>query len=241
MATVKPMVTAAIVAGIALGSSWTARAQDIPNGALVMRSDGAIFLVIDGQRRQVDLFTGATDDAINALPEGERIANGVLPLGVPLVAGEQAAPAPTPPAVAEATPEPDLIPLGQELAKGNWSYVVTRVERGDKSLGGGIWGQREAVGEYVIVYLTIKSISKRTYPIHMFDFHLWDAENIEYDPVNSLETNAWLDEQKLDAWGKDIPPGVPVDGALVFEVGPQARNLNLWVEQAGKGIDLQIP
>jgi len=117
MATVKPMVMTAIVAGIALGSSWTARAQDIPNGALVMRSDGAIFLVIDGQRRQVDLFTGATDDAINALPEGERISTGVVPVSA---GGTPQPPTSTNPLTAE-------VPEGT-LTNDTWEPVLSDAE-----------------------------------------------------------------------------------------------------------------
>jgi hypothetical protein len=57
-----------------------------PDGQVAVRSDGAVYLIANGQRRWV-ATVAITDDELNAYPEGEPIYGGLAPLGEPAGTG----------------------------------------------------------------------------------------------------------------------------------------------------------
>ena len=72
-----------LVGGLMLGTALApVGAQQIApaDGQLAVRSDGAVYLIINAQRRWVPTVQ-ITDDELNAYPEGEPIYAGLAPMG----------------------------------------------------------------------------------------------------------------------------------------------------------------
>jgi hypothetical protein len=100
---------ASLIAGLLIGAALIPVAaqpqQAPPDGQVAVRSDGAVYLIANGQRRWIAPVV-ITDDEINAYPEGEPIYYGVAPLPAPptsTVPPSSAPPAP-PPRPAAPTP-----------------------------------------------------------------------------------------------------------------------------------------
>lgn len=79
-----PVVKTALVAvslllGLALGPV-AAQQSGLVNGAVTVRSDGAVYLISDGMRRWVATVV-ITDEELNAYPEGEPIYSALAPFG----------------------------------------------------------------------------------------------------------------------------------------------------------------
>jgi hypothetical protein len=110
---VKPPIVACscLVAGIVIGlllAPASAQPMSPVDGQVAVRSDGAIYLIANGQRRWIATVL-ITDDEINAYPEGEPIYSGVAPLPA---AAASASPAAAPLASPQAPPPPSPAPAG---------------------------------------------------------------------------------------------------------------------------------
>lgn len=86
------LAAAALLIGSALAPASAQQQQSGVDGQVALRSDGALYLIMSGQRRWISTVP-ATDEEINALPEGEPIFAGLAPQG-----SAQASPVPTKPA-----------------------------------------------------------------------------------------------------------------------------------------------
>jgi hypothetical protein len=102
-----PVVAGAcLIAGILIGAALTpVLAQQLagPDGQVAVRSDYAVYLIANGQRRWVATVM-ITDQEINALPEGEPIFAGLTPLAG--AAASSAPPTSVPPPTPTAIPAP---------------------------------------------------------------------------------------------------------------------------------------
>ena len=58
------------------------------DGQVAVRSDGAVYLITNGQRRWV-ATVAITDEELNAYPEGEPIYTGLAPMGSQPATGAQ--------------------------------------------------------------------------------------------------------------------------------------------------------
>jgi hypothetical protein len=94
------LAVAALLIGSALVPVAAQSQQSGVDGQVAVRSDGALYLISNGQRRWIATVV-ATDDEINAMPEGEPIFAGLAPAG-----SAQAAAPPPQPATAAASPGP---------------------------------------------------------------------------------------------------------------------------------------
>jgi hypothetical protein len=74
------LAAAALLIGSALAPVSAQSQQSGLDGQVALRSDGALYLISNGQRRWV-ATAAATDDEINMLPEGEPIFAGLSPAG----------------------------------------------------------------------------------------------------------------------------------------------------------------
>jgi hypothetical protein len=72
------------------------------DGQVAVRSDGAVYLIANGQRRWV-ATVAITDEELNAYPEAEPIYTGLAPMGSPAATSPQA---PTSAPVTAASPSP---------------------------------------------------------------------------------------------------------------------------------------
>src|SRR4051812_49796475 len=91
------LVAAGLLVGTAL--SPVAAQQSGADGQIALRSDGALYLIQNGQRRWISTVALADND-INAIPEGEPVMTGLALAGS---AEAQAKPV-NPPAAAAAPP-----------------------------------------------------------------------------------------------------------------------------------------
>ena len=74
------LAAAALLIGSALAPVSAQQQQSGVDGQVALRSDGALYLILNGQRRWVSTVP-ATDEEINRLPEGEPIYAGLAPQG----------------------------------------------------------------------------------------------------------------------------------------------------------------
>ena len=98
------LAAAALLIGSALAPVSAQQQQSGVDGQVALRSDGALYLITNGQRRWISTVA-ATDEEINALPEGEPIYAGLAPQGSsPVSVG------PTKPSTSSATTAPKPAP-----------------------------------------------------------------------------------------------------------------------------------
>lgn len=74
------LVAAGLLLGTALAPVAAQQNQSGVDGQVAVRSDGAVYLISNGQRRWVATVV-ISDDEINAYPEGEPIFAGLAPMG----------------------------------------------------------------------------------------------------------------------------------------------------------------
>jgi hypothetical protein len=144
---------------------------------------------------------------------------------------------PTPPV----PPTPDTSPrIGRAYASGNWEYTITRVGRA-KEIGSSS-SKEIAKGEFVIVGLTLKNIGKENFAINPWDFELYDANGVKYNPA-SVYASGWAKANGYDGLvGPDtaqMRPGVPQTGVLFFDVAPGSQGLSLRLVRAKADVPLQ--
>ena len=91
------LAAGALLIGSALAPVSAQQQQSGVDGQVALRSDGALYLITNGQRRWISTVA-ATDEEINALPEGEPVYAGLAPQGA-----TQASAAPTKPSTTGTT------------------------------------------------------------------------------------------------------------------------------------------
>src|SRR5205823_3396135 len=93
------LIAAGLLIGTALAPVAAQQQQSGVDGQVALRSDGALYLITNGQRRWVATVQ-ISDDDLNAYPEGDPIYVG---LGMPGSAGTTAS---APPASSASSPKP---------------------------------------------------------------------------------------------------------------------------------------
>lgn len=122
--------------------------------------------------------------------------------------------------------------IGDTVRFGNWAYTVTRVDKA-KTLTWTEYGNTvEALGQFVLVSLTLRNIGDRNFPINTHDFYLTDSGGIKYETSSKLELYSYVRFVKLTNLGEQFPPGIDVASALIFDVNPAAIGLRLVLRQA---------
>jgi hypothetical protein len=123
-------------------------------------------------------------------------------------------------------------PVGAAVAGRAWTYRVTGVERP------ATLGQRRPVGAWVVILVDLTNTSGRTIGLPAHDLRLYDRAGQRYDAADVLpqwEMAALLGRTPI---GVQVPPGVAVRTAVLFDVAPAARGLSLWLEQERRAIEL---
>lgn len=104
------LVAAGLLIGTALAPVAAQQQQSGIDGQVAVRSDGAVFLITNGQRRWVATVV-ISDDELNAYPEGEPVYGGLAPLGSAQAAAPAAQPKPSAsPQAASSAPQPTAKP-----------------------------------------------------------------------------------------------------------------------------------
>jgi Domain of unknown function (DUF4352) len=150
---------------------------------------------------------------------------------------------PIPPTATPVPPTSTPAPgVGTTVTSGNWSYTVTRVTKpGQKINTGNQFAQLDALGSWVAVYLTLKNVGSQNYAINEWDFELRVASPPSTYQVTdeSVGMSLWLERNGLQSLGKQIPPGVSFNTALLFDVAPASSGMALHILMGNIYIDLE--
>jgi hypothetical protein len=124
--------------------------------------------------------------------------------------------------------------VGDKVSSGNWEYTVTKVEKAKtltySTIGSG--SKVDATGEFVVVSITLKNIGTQNFGINTFDFELQDGASVKYNTSSKFEIFSYIRAQNLTPMGEQVPPGLEVKSALVFDINPAATGLKLVLKQA---------
>lgn len=134
------------------------------------------------------------------------------------------------PAGATKTPTPQA-KVNDTVRFGNWEYTVTKIERVKTIQWSEFGNKTDAIGEWLVVSLTLKNIGDRNFPINDHDFHV-TAAGVKYDPTTKFEAYSFVSYVKLRHLGEQFPPGLPVNTAILFDLAPGTKDLKLVLEQA---------
>jgi hypothetical protein len=150
---------------------------------------------------------------------------------------------PVPPTETPVPATPTAAPaIGTTISNGNWAYVVTKVSKPGRTINtGNQFAQLNALGTWVVVYMTLKNIGNQNFDINSWDFKLESGSGTTYDVTDhSVEMNVWLENVGLRRLGQQVPPGVEFSTALLFDVSPNASKLSLDLRQANTRVNLGI-
>ncbi len=123
--------------------------------------------------------------------------------------------------------------VGDKVTSGNWEYTVTKVDKTKTITWSEFGNKTDATGTWLIVSITLKNIGNQNFGINTFDFELRDGANVKYDTSSKLEAFGYVQYQKLTPLGEQVPPGLEVKSALLFDINPAATGLKLVLKQAG--------
>lgn len=155
-----------------------------------------------------------------------------VPLLLALACACSVVPASLREAVAPTPPPP--VELGIPVARGNWRYTTTKVERVPEFIWSAFGNREKAKGVWVIVSMTLTNIGTRNFGIGSDDFELRDAAGLRYSACTSFACSSLLTHNGLSLLGslEQFPPGVDVRTAVSFDVNPEARGFQLILKQA---------
>lgn len=134
------------------------------------------------------------------------------------------------PAAATRTPTPQA-KVNDTVRSGNWEYTVTKVERVKTIQWSEFGNKTDAIGEWLVVSITLKNVGDRNFPINDHDFHV-TAAGVKYDPTTKFEASMFVTHVKLRRLGEQFPPGLAVNTAILFDLAPGTKDLKLVLEQA---------
>jgi hypothetical protein len=170
-------------------------------------------------------------DASTNVPQSGSGAVRTVASSTPRPAPTSTQPAPT------STPAPKI---GDTVTKGNWSYLVTRIQMPGKSINtGNQFLKLDALGTWLAVYMTLKNVGSSNFPINEHDFGLIDSAGTKSDvTTHIIEMYTLLEQLGLQKLGQQIPPGVSFNTAVLFDINPSATGLKLNLIQANTLVDL---
>src|ERR1051326_2980003 len=108
--------------------------------------------------------------------------------------------------------------------------MVTRVTKPGKTIQtGNQFAQLNALGTWVVVYASLANVGAQNYAINPWDFDLRVATpQTTYNVTDHwVEMNIWLERNGLQPLGNQVPPGVAVNTALLFDVAPESSGMAL--------------
>jgi len=124
---------------------------------------------------------------------------------------------------AKSEPKQTLYNMNQDILVDYLSYKVTKVET-FKEMGTSIYNKKTE-GKFVKIYLKITNNAKETKQIFTPRFKIEDGYGRRYD---RLSDDYFYISDALD-FGKQLQPGLPVSGAIVFEMPEDSEDLTLIV------------
>ena len=137
------------------------------------------------------------------------------------------------------TEEKPAIPgIGEAAVDGKFSFVVTGVKCGIKSVGTKYF-KKEAQGEFCQVALTIENVGDEAQTMFADSQKAFDTEGREFSP----DTGAMIYlKDGADTWLKEINPGNTLKGSLLFDVaaGTTLEKLELHDSAFSSGVTVSL-
>lgn len=144
----------------------------------------ALVLIVAGMVGGGDEEKSTTTAQSTALTPAAPVAGGDAPSMAVVVPVESASPAPA--------PEPSTPGIGQEVRDGKFGLVVTGVETGVTTLGDNPYLQKDALGQFVLVSVTVTNVSDKEQSYFGSNQKLIDAQGreLENDAMAAINLEA---------------------------------------------------
>lgn len=122
--------------------------------------------------------------------------------------------------------------LNELVSVKNWDMAVARVERPGTDLVWSEFGNKSgAAGTWVVIAFDMKNTAKQNFGVNTFDFQLKAAGGVTYAYTDDFGAYSYADYKKGQTIGGQVPPGVTVHYYLIFDVAPDATDLQLVFKQ----------
>jgi uncharacterized membrane protein len=201
-------------------------------------------------------IVGAASAAPSASPSGTAIAGAaaaptstltlVAPSAIPTSAAAASdkpanTPRPTnttvpPTPTRTATAGPQTYALNQLVSVKNWDLAIQKVETPGKEL---VWSKFDnkstAAGTWVVVVVDMKNTGNQNFGVNSSDFELRSG-NSTYKVSDDIGTYGYSEFKGGQRMGGQVPPGVNVTYYIVFDVAPNAADLQFTFKQDKKPV-----
>lgn len=120
-------------------------------------------------------------------------------------------------------PEPIIHSMGEDVAVDDLVYKVTKSESFTK-MGTSLF-EKTTIGKFIKVYLKITNAGKETQQIFTPRFKLIDSQDRRFDRVSD---DTFYISDGIN-FGEQLQPGLPLEGAIVFELPKDSTDLKLEI------------
>ncbi|MEN9992835.1 MAG: hypothetical protein RLY83_405 [Actinomycetota bacterium] len=128
--------------------------------------------------------------------------------------------------------------IGDAAVDGKFSFVVTAVKCGIKSVGSK-YLNKKAQGQFCQVSLTVENVGKEPQTMFADNQKLFDGEDREFSP----DTSAMIYmKDGSDAWVKEVNPGNTLKGSLLFDLpaGAEPSKIELHDDVFSSGVTVTL-
>jgi hypothetical protein len=116
-----------------------------------------------------------------------------------------------------------------------WGLTVTEVETTSTLPGVAGGSARTAVGQWLLVTLSLTNAGLASSRVNAWDFEARDSAGNTYQHATDPAALAYPGSQGAQVAGaRQLPPGTAVDLVLVFDIGPEAKGLQLVFKQGDR-------
>jgi hypothetical protein len=125
--------------------------------------------------------------------------------------------------------------MNQPATFGDWRYTVTDLRRGSALGRSG----SPPKGQFYVVGIVLQDLGRSNLGLAANDFDLFDLDSgTQYKPATALIGGDGRAKQQgysaglIPPFADQAPPGVPLRYAIVYDVNPAARRLDLLLNKA---------
>jgi hypothetical protein len=131
-----------------------------------------------------------------------------------------------------------LAAVGTPVGLGNWTYTVLKVERAATVTWSAFGNETKAKGEWLVIHLGLVNTGKQNFSLNYWDLEVHDEGGVKYD-ADVVTSSLLANHLDLPSLGEQMPPGVPVQTVVLFDVNPRAEGLRLYLAQGRKYLGLE--
>jgi len=118
----------------------------------------------------------------------------------------------------------------------NWDLAIQKVETPGKELVWSQFGNKSvAAGTWFVVVVDMKNTGNQNFGVNSSDFEL-KSGNVTYKVSDDMGTYSYSELKGGQRVGGQVPPGVNVTYYIVFDVAPNAADLQFIFKQDKKPI-----